>query len=337
MTSFRPAILRVLSASLLSAGLLLPGCGSKDDLNSVSTSLTTGTGLTTSSRSDAELLAAIPKIMAGLEEISAKLDKLDIRPTDDNLPVPVTTTPTRPSTTTTSSTTGTTTVKPTTTTTTPKPTATAVPKLSAKEKGQQELQKLLNKVKSAPFIDASVEKVEKYLKTGKVTTNKLKMYTKQPNQVKIEVSYSSSGASGAKVLYTSGSGTKVKIRPGGNLSFITTDLDKTDERVASNNGYPLDDNDFFGVVRRLSSGYVAELVGTTTLNGSKINILKVSTSGTNSLDSRISFEYIGYDPATYGIMLWEMYSDANGKEPFFRLTLPSLSFPASLSDSIFKV
>lgn len=199
------------------------------------------------------------------------------------------------------------------------------------------MQKLLDKVRNAPFIEASVEKIEKNLKTGKVTSNKLKMFTKRPNVVKIEVSYSSSGASGAKVLYTSGEGSKVKIRPGGSLSFLTTELNKTDERVASNNGYMLDDNDFFGVVRRLSSGYEAELIGTTILNDKKINILKITTAGTNSLDSRVTHEHIGYDPATYGIVLWEMYHEVGSKEPFFRLTLPSLSFPTSIPDSTFKL
>lgn len=321
-------VFHFLSATLLSATLFLPACGSKDDPVDLSSSLKPNT-------TQAELLAAIPKIMAGLEEISAKLDALEMRAADDNLPVPAPTT--RPSSGTsnqTSQPTATTTPQPATT---PRPTATATPKLSAKERGQQEMQKLLDKVRSAPFIEASIEKIEKNLKTGKITSNKLKMYTKQPNLVKIEVSYSSSGASGAKVLYTSGEGNKVKIRPGGSLSFLTTELDKTDERVTSNNGYKLDDNDFFGVVRRFSNGYQAELIGATTLNGKKIHILKITTTGTNSLDPRITHEHIGYDPTTYGIVLWEMYNDVGSKEPFFRLTLPSLSFPASIPDSTFKV
>ena len=333
MASFRPALNRFLSVSILTSTLLLPGCGSKDDLADLSSSVKPAAP---SSASQAELLAAIPKIMAGLEEISAKLDALEVRATDDELPVPATTKPTTGTTTTVKPTT-TTTTRPTTTTTTPKPTATAAPKLSAKEKGQQEMKKLLDKVKAAPFIQASIEKVEKNLKTGKVTSNKLTMYTKQPNVVKIDVSYSSSGASGAKVLYKSGEGTKLKIRPGGSLSFMTTELDKTDSRVTSNNGYPLDDNDFLGVVRRFSSGYQAELIGASTLNGKKIHILKITTTGTNALDARITHEQIGYDPETYGIVLWEMYNEADAKEPFFRLTLPNLSFPGSLPDTTFQV
>jgi hypothetical protein len=334
MASFRPALNRFLSATILTSTLLLPGCGSKDDLADLSSSVKPAA--TTGSATQAELLAAIPKIMAGLEEISSKLDALEVRAADDDLPVPVTAT--KPTTaTTTAPTKPTTTTKPTTAVTTPKPTATAAPKLSAKEKGQQEMKKLLDKVKAAPFIQASIEKVEKNLKTGKVTSNKLTMYTKQPNVVKIDVSYSSSGASGAKVLYKSGEGNKLKIRPGGSLSFMTTELDKTDSRVTSNNGYPLDDNDFFGVVRRFSSGYQAELIGASTLNGKKIHILKITTTGTNALDARVTHEHIGYDPETYGIMLWEMYNEAGAKEPFFRLTLPSLSFPSSLPDSNFQV
>jgi uncharacterized membrane protein len=340
MTTLRPVIFRILTATVLSASVFLPGCGAKEDLVDVSTSLQTRS---TTDSSTQQLLATLPKIMEGLEDIKTKIDALELRSADDDLPVPVTTKPratTVSGTTKPSTTAGTTTTKPTTTTTSKPATTTtkpATPQLSAKEKGAQELKKLLAKVSSAPFIQASVEKVEKNLKTGKVTTNKLTMYTKQPNQVKIEVSFSSSGATGAKVLYSSGEGDKVKIRPGGNLSFITTELDKKDERIVSNNGYPLDDTDFFGVARRMSSGYDAELIGATTLNGKKIHILKLTTSGTNSVDSRITHEHIGYDPTTYGIVLWEIFNDAASKEPFFRLTLPSLEFPASIDASRFKV
>ncbi len=337
--TLRPALFRILTASMLSASVLLPGCGSKEDPTDLSPALQTSTTIDPTTQ---KLLDTLPKIMEGLEDIKTKIDALELRAADDDLPVP--TTPTKPSTgTATKPTTGTTTPKPVTGTTTPskptvtKPVTTTPPKLSAKERGAQELKKLLEKVKSAPFIQASVEKIEKNLKTGKVTTNKLTMYTKQPDMVKIEVSFSSSGASGAKVLYNSGVGSKIKIRPGGNLSFVTTELDKKDERVVSNNGYPLDDTDFFGVVRRMSSGYEAELIGATTLNGKKIQILKMTTSGTNTMDSRVTHEHIGYDPETYGIVLWEMYNEAGSKEPFFRLTLPTLEFPSSIEDSRFKV
>jgi len=339
MMTLRPALFRILTATMLSASVILPGCGSKEDPTDL-----TG-ALQTSSTPDAatlKLLDTLPKIMEGLEEIKTKIDALELRAADDDLPVPTTkpttgtTTGTKPTTST-----GTVTPKPTTGTTTgtkpPATTTPTAPKLTAKQRGAQELKKLLEKVKTAPFIQASVEKIEKNLKTGKVTTNKLTMYTKQPNTVKIEVSFSSSGASGAKVLYNSGVGSKIKIRPGGNLSFVTTELDKKDERVVSNNGYPLDDTDFFGVVRRMSSGYEAELIGATTLNGKKIQILKLTTSGTNTMDSRVTHEHIGYDPQTFGIVLWEMYNEAGSKEPFFRLTLPSLEFPSSIEDSRFKV
>ncbi len=335
--TLRPVLFRILTASMLSASVLLPGCGSKEDPTDLSPSLQTSSTIDATTQ---KLLDTLPKIMEGLEDIKTKIDALELRSVDDDLPVP--TTPTRPSTTTSTKPSTSTTTKPSTTTTTTKPSTTkpattTPPKLTAKERGAQELKKLLEKVKTAPFIQASVEKIEKNLKTGKVTTNKLTMYTKQPNMVKIEVSFSSSGASGAKVLYNSGVGSKIKIRPGGNLSFVTTELDKKDERVVSNNGYPLDDTDFFGVVRRMSSGYDAELIGATTLNGKKIQILKLTTSGTNTMDSRVTHEHIGYDPQTFGIVLWEMYNEAGSKEPFFRLTLPTLEFPASIEESRFKV
>jgi hypothetical protein len=114
------------------------------------------------------------------------------------------------------------------------------------------------------------------------------------------------------------------------------DLAKTDDRVVSNNGYTADFIDLFGVSSRMST-YKAELIGTTQLNGTTINILKVSTTGSNALDDRIAYEYLGYEPDTYSIRLWEMYDKQGGKDPYYRMTLSDMNYPDSLPDSTFNL
>lgn len=320
----------VIMSAMVAGSLLLSACGRNDDLPSdMSSALDTlSTSNTASNMSQSEIAAALPKIMEGLEEIKDKLDNIKLAPT----------TAAKPSTTTKPTTTKPTTTKPTTTKpTTTKPTTTkpTTPEPSD-DQGQGDFEEMLSTLSAAPFTEANVEKVERNLKTGKVTTNKIKMVAKSPSTVLINVLSSSSGATGTRVTYTSGTGSTVKVRPSGALSFVTTDLPKTDDRIISNNGYKLDDNDLFGVVKRFKSGYTAELVGTTTLSGTKINVLKVvPKNGTNVLDSRITHEHIGYEPGTFKIRLWEMYA-ADSKDPFFRMTI-ALNLPSSLPDSAFKL
>ncbi|MBF2053475.1 MAG: hypothetical protein IGS03_08430 [Candidatus Sericytochromatia bacterium] len=207
---------------------------------------------------------------------------------------------------------------------------------SAAERGQAELDALMNTISSTQFVALTAAKVEKNLDSGKITSNKVKMWSKAPNTVKIDILESTSGSAGVKALYTSGQGSKIKVRPSGALGFVTVDLDKTDDRVASNNGYLSDEIDLFGVHKRLSKGYQAELVGTTQVEGVRVNILKITTTGTNTLDSRIDYEYLGYEPDSYKIRLWEIYAQGE-QQPYYRMTMSEIDYPASLPDSTFKL
>lgn len=325
--------------------LLASACGKGDDLPSdVSSSLNSSLKSSVSaSSSDDDIKAAIPKILLGLEEIKQEIKGLQVSPlstastgsSGTTKPATGTTATTKPATGTTGSSGST---KPATassgTTGTAKPSTPATP---AAPSGTDELKTLLKELSAKTFVQASVEKTEKSLKDGHVTSGKMNMYTKAPNLVKVDVTYASSGSTGAKVIYNSGDGTKAKIRPGGSLSFITTELAKTDDRLTSTNEYKLDDIDTFGLVRRLSSGYTAETVGKSQLaDGTSIYILKVKTSGTNSLDSRIAYEYLGYEPDSHKLRLWEIYS-ADSKDPFFRMALTKIEYPASIPDSTFKL
>lgn len=333
----------MLTAATLSGLLMASGCGKGEDLPSdVSSSLSSSlkSSVTTDSGDD-ELKAAIPKILQGLEDIKTEIKGLQVAPLSTGT-TGTTGTTTKPSTGTTGTTakpgttTGSTgaTTKPTTGSTTAKPSTPAAPATPA---ANDEFKKMLQMLGSKPFVQANVEKTEKSFKDAHVSQVKLTMYTKSPSLVKIDVISSSSGAAGAKVIYNSGDKNKAKVRPGGNLSFITTELAKTDERLLSTNGYTFDDIDIFGVVKRWSSGYTAELVGKSKLaDGTSIYILKVKASGTNSLDDRIDYEYIGYEPDTYKMRMWEIYTPGV-KDPFFRLTLTKIDYPASIPDSTFKL
>lgn len=330
--------------TMLVAGLLMTtACGKVDDLPSdVSDALKSSVDTSSSSKTNDELAAAIPKILVGLEEIKQEIKGLQtaniapVKPTTGTTTKPSTSTSTKPTTgTTTKPSTGSTT-KPSTGTTTKPTTGTTKPAEDAAPSGNEEFKKLLDKISSVPFVQASVEKTERHITQGRVTSVKLNMYSKQPNLIKVDVTYSSTGATGAKIIYNSGEGAKAKVRPGGGMSFITTELPKTDDRLTSTNAYKLDDIDLFGVVRRFKSGYTAELAGKTTLNGTELYILKVKATGSNSLDSRIDYEYIGYEPGTLKMRLWEAYT-ADNKEPFFRMALTKMEYPTSLADSTFKL
>ncbi|PIQ23057.1 hypothetical protein COW36_02120 [bacterium (Candidatus Blackallbacteria) CG17_big_fil_post_rev_8_21_14_2_50_48_46] len=323
---------------ILSFSLILSACGSGGDdspfpLSSMQIPKTASS--TSDSAAQDKLLSTLPKIMAGIDSIKARLDALEVTPVNDvTLPAKNQAV----SAVATSKTTSRTASAPKTLTRSaapPKTIAKAAP--TAAEKGHSELMKVLDTFHNAGAVQATVEKIEKNLSTGETATNKLKLFTKKPNVVKIEVIQSSKGSSGTKLTYTSDSGTKVKVRPGGALGFVTTDLAKTDDRLISVNKYLLDSTDFFGVYRRLSSGYKAELIGATTVAGVKIHVLKVTAEGSNSLDPRIAYEHIGYDPKTYAIRMMEIFDKSGSKEPYFRLVLPTIEYLDSLPDSTFKI
>lgn len=333
------------------AFLLLAACGSSRDLAPIpdSSSLTPAVDTSSDSSASADFAAAIPNILKGIEDIKQEIKGLQISPSAGS----TTTGTTKPSTGTGSTgTTGTT--KPSTGTTTGSTGTTGTTKPStgsgstssgstgssagnaaddAAAKGKAELLAVMNKIQSSAYVTLTAEKNEKNLKTGKVSFNKIKMSSRQPNLVRIDIIQSSSGSDGVSALYTSGVGNTIQIKK----LFIKLDLSKTDDRVVSNNGYTGDKIDLFGVSSRMANGYDAQLVGTTQLNGTKLNVLKVTTKGTNSLDDRVGYEYLGYEPDTHAIRLWEAYDKSGGKDPFFRMALTEISFPSSMPDSTFKL
>lgn len=343
--------LKKLAALALSSTLILSACGSDRDLASGSLAANLSSGLNaglntdaalpgalgaSSSSVDSEVAAAIPKILAGIEDLRNEIRALDISSSEGSVSSSSTsgrTSSTSGSKTSTSTKTSTTSGSKTSTSTktsTSAP-ATAEPKETNADKGKAVLAGIISKYSKANYVQLTAEKVEKNLDTGAVSTNLINMSSKAPNLVRIDIIESTTGSAGVSAMYTSGQGDKVKIKK----LFIKLDLDKTDERVASANGYLADEIDMVGLIGRLSSGYEAELVGTTTVAGKKINILKVTTSGTNALDARITHEYLGYEPDNFSVRLWELYNGE--KDPYFRMTLKKMEFPASISDKTFSL
>lgn len=319
------------SAITLTGLLLVSACGKAEDLPSdVSSTLSSALNSSTS-KSDDEIKAAIPKILQGLDDIKQEIKGLQLSGISPAAPAGKPAagkpgTPAKP---------GSAPAKPAATDPA-KPATPATPAAPATPSASVEFQKMLQALSAKPFVQATVEKTEKSFKDGHVSQVKLNMYTKAPNLVKLEIVSSTSGAAGAKIIYNSGDTNKAKIRPGGSLSFMTTELPKSDDRLLSTNQYKFDDIDLFGVVKRWSAGYTAELVGKTQLNGTDLYILKIKAPGTNGLDARIDYEYVGYEPDTYKFRLWEMYTPGV-KDPFFRLALPKLEYPDTIADTVFKL
>lgn len=331
----RSSIWSHIPSFILASSLVLSACGAgSDELPNAPMSASATLSAPNSAQNE-QILATLPKIMAGIDDIKTRIEALEVQPVAESKAAVSAAVP---------STKVKTSTAPSLAPAPSKTVASTAPKTPAKpagpsaaEKGQAELTKVLNTFIAAGAVQATIDKVEKHLQNGSTVTNKLKLSTRQPNTVKIEVLQSSKSPPGTKILYTSGVGTKVKVRPQGALSFVVTDLDKNDERLISVNKFPLDDTDFFGATKRLSSGYKATLLGTATVAGHKVNILKVVPTGTHSLNPQIAYEHIGYDPQTYAIRMMEMYDKSGGKEPFFRIVLPSIEYLDALPESTFKL
>ncbi|MFN8672958.1 MAG: hypothetical protein U0457_12870 [Candidatus Sericytochromatia bacterium] len=232
------------------------------------------------------------------------------------------------------------TTTPTTTTanntpTTPAATATPAPAQDNTDKGRKALDKVLAYLSAPNAFEATVEKYEKALSGTKEQTQKLKVLGKKPGKVKFDIlEHTNPNSVGAKLTYVRGSG-KATVRPGGALKFITKELDMNDSNITSPNEYTPEQMDFFGLVDRLSnSAYKAELNGKTTIDGKELFLLKI-TSSNNSLDSKITYEIIGFDGSTFQPLLWEVY--AGSDTPYVKMTIKSYSQMSDIPDSQFKV
>jgi hypothetical protein len=222
---------------------------------------------------------------------------------------------------------------------TPEPTKSTPPAApeNSQEKGRKILDKVLSTITTPNALEAEVDKWEKGLKDSRVVQQTFKVYNEKPGKVKIDVLYHTKASSiGAKLSFNVGTG-KAVIRPGGALSFITKEMDQTDDNLTTPNGFTPEQIDFFYMTKRLgSSSYNAELIGKTTLNGSEIYLLKITKNGTNELLADINHEILGFDPKTFEVKLWELYA-GNSNDAFFRINIKSFKALSDLPDDTFKV
>jgi hypothetical protein len=199
--------------------------------------------------------------------------------------------------------------------------------------------KVIAQMADAPGYDATVFKEERPKAGGSyIYNNRLRILGKKNGRVKLDVTQHYKAANvGVKLSWQLNSGT-VTVRPAGALSFLTKDFPATDKQIISPNGYRPDYVELYNIAQRLADpSYSFELLGQTKVGSSTVHILKVTSSGTNRIDPDIQFEYLGFDPATYEVKLWEFYGGADTKTPIHRVTIETFRTRDDISDAELKV
>ncbi|MBC7543683.1 MAG: hypothetical protein H7338_13230 [Candidatus Sericytochromatia bacterium] len=197
--------------------------------------------------------------------------------------------------------------------------------------------KVIAQMADAPAYDAMVIKEETGKKDGKPYNNKIHILGVKNGRVKLDVLQHYKPANvGVKLGWVVGANT-VTVRPAGALSFLTKDFPATDTQIVSPNGYAPTNVELYAIAKRLADpSYTFELIGKTTVGGAEVHILKVTCSGTNSLDPDIQFEHLGFDPITNQVKLWEFFG-ADAEKPIHRVTIEAFQTKDSIPDSQLKV
>jgi hypothetical protein len=199
--------------------------------------------------------------------------------------------------------------------------------------------KVIGQMADAPGYDAIVVKEERPKAGGNyIYNNKLRIIGQKDGRVKLDVTqhYKPSNV-GVKLGWQLNSGT-VTVRPAGALSFLTKDFPATDKQIISPNGYRPDAAELYAIAKRMGDpSYSFELVGKSTVNGTEVRILKVTTTSTNPVDPDIQFEYLGFDPTTNEVKLWEFYGGPDLTTPIHRVTLESFRIRADITAAELKV
>ncbi|HEY9844432.1 MAG TPA: hypothetical protein V6D23_28435 [Candidatus Obscuribacterales bacterium] len=207
-----------------------------------------------------------------------------------------------------------------------------------KAQGRQQLDLVLKSITNINGFDAIVNKHEVGIQNGKTSDAKIRITGASPHRIRIEILQHET-KKGLKVAYNGGA-SQISIRPNGMLSMISVSKPMNDPLVLSNNGQKPDEVDFYAMAKRMASpAYEAQLIGKTTYNGKEIHILKVTAPGGNTLNAQISHEYIGFDPASNQIVLWEAYSSGfqSGNSPFLRMSIDKFESLSSVSEQQLSV
>jgi hypothetical protein len=199
--------------------------------------------------------------------------------------------------------------------------------------------KVLAQLADAPGYEALVLKEERpKAGGGYIYNNRLKILGKKDGRVKLDVNqhYKPSNV-GVKLGWQLNTGT-VTVRPAGALSFLTKDFPATDKQIVSPNNYRPDNAEFYAIAKRMKDpSYSFELIGKTKVGSAEVHIIKATTSGTNAVDADIQFEYLGFDPATSAVKLWEFYGGPDVTTPIHRVTIESFKIRDNITDAELKV
>jgi hypothetical protein len=143
---------------------------------------------------------------------------------------------------------------------------------------------------------------------------------------------------GAKLVFHAGE-TTLHVRPGGLLGLVPLRLPLGDQRLLSLNGYRLDQITGHGILERIDGpDYEITLHGKATVAGEPVQVLKV-TAPRNTLDPRITHEFIGFDEQ-HRFRLWSAFADPAHKRSsdlLYQLTVDEVRAGVPVSDATFKL
>lgn len=201
--------------------------------------------------------------------------------------------------------------------------------------GRELLNKIVNPILKSPGFKSEVTQTDISISSGKSKTVTSTILSKQPHQMKIDVTkHTDPLGQGVKVRYNGGTG-KMKIKA---VGFLILSKTMDDSQVISNNGYKPDQMDLNGLTKRLAlPQYQAQVLGKSSFQGQSVHVLKITTTN-HTLDTNISHEHLAFDPNSYLPKYWEAYSSQyqTGKKPFMRVNFNQLQLLSQVSDSQMK-
>jgi hypothetical protein len=223
---------------------------------------------------------------------------------------------------------------------TPEPTVSQSPAATTTKKSP--LEQILERTKLI-YSKINSTQVEMYTyakgeyKDGKKTGNiretfvKGKITTKNPGTIMINISDSDDPlAKGSSLLYP-GSG-KVKVKGGGFLGIIPVSFDLDDPKLSNSRNQRLTGLSEH-ITRLTAPGTDLKLLGTSTINGRKVYLIKSENPKLN--DPEITYEIFGLDSQEFFLVSNEMYTSKN--ELVSQYQVKSFTINPKLADNFFSL
>ncbi|MGV3525394.1 MAG: LolA family protein [Candidatus Sericytochromatia bacterium] len=193
---------------------------------------------------------------------------------------------------------------------------------------QTTLNQLMQRISSQGAFEAEALKLETHLKTGEATRVRLKIQGRKPHEVRMQILEHPNKQVQGFTLYYLGGASQLRIQAGGALKFLKQNFSMTHPDIVTANGYRLDQVDLYGILNRLRQKPY-------TVTQPKPGVLRLTPKGPHSLDARIAYEELLFDPQTLNLKGWTA-TTAQGKT-FYQLQVNSLKLLASLPQSALKL